>query len=74
MCNIRWDMTSELEELRTKVNPITDTFQVDRSASASDSRHLNVVVSYFPESVNENIEDKDKINSLIKKIISRLMV
>ena len=64
MCNIRSDMTSELEELGVKVNSITDTLQADVSASASDNRHVNSVVRNFPESVNENIEDK--INSLIK--------
>ena len=37
MCNIRPDMTSELEELGVKVNSITDTLQADVSASASDN-------------------------------------
>ena len=69
MCNIWLDMTSELEELRAKVNSTTDTLKVDVSASASNSRRLNVVVRNFPESVNETIEDK--IISLIKSYQSQ---
>ena len=47
MCNIRWDMKSELEELGVKVNSITDTLQADMSASGSDNRHMTVVVRSF---------------------------
>ena len=47
MCKIRWDMKSELEELGVKVNSITDTLQADMSASASDNRHMTVVVRNF---------------------------
>ena len=64
MSNIRSDLTSEIEETEAKVNSITVTLQVDVGASESHNRHLNVVVRNFPESVNENIEDR--MNSLLR--------